>query len=89
MFSSCLHGDAGVAMQSNKPLEGGVALPFPLSCMQQLFVSFDLSFPFVVASMLARLSKPSFSSILPPLERFDRWLSWLPQAHSMLRSYSP
>jgi hypothetical protein len=47
-------------MLSNKPLEGEVALPFPLSCMQQLFLSFDLSIPFVVASsMLARQSKPS------------------------------
>jgi hypothetical protein len=65
MFSSCLHGDKGIAMLSNKPLEGEVALLLLLSCMQQLFLVFDLGFPFVVASMLARQSKPSVSSILP------------------------
>jgi hypothetical protein len=71
VFGSCLHGDKGVAMLSNKPLEVKVALPLPLSRMQQLFVLFDLGFPFVVASILVGQSKPSISSILRPLEWFD------------------
>jgi predicted trehalose synthase len=32
---------------------------------------FDLSFPFVVSSMLVRQGKPNVCPILGPLERFD------------------
>jgi hypothetical protein len=72
MLDSSLHGDEGVSMLSNEPLEGEVALALPQSCMQQLFMSFDLSFPFVVSSMLVGQGKPSISPILGPLKRFDR-----------------
>jgi hypothetical protein len=64
-----VHGDEGVTMLSNEPLEGKVALPLPFSRMQQLFMSFDLGLPFVFASILVRQGKPSVSSILRPLER--------------------
>jgi len=67
-----MHGDQGISMLSNKPLEGKVALPLPHSRMQQLFMVFDLSFPFVFASILAGQRKPSVSSILGSLVWFDQ-----------------
>ena len=58
MLRSCLHGDEGVMMLSNKFLQRKIALSFPFSSMEQLFMSFDLGFPFVRASMLVRQGKP-------------------------------
>jgi hypothetical protein len=72
VFSRCLRGDESESMMSNKPLEGKVALPFPKSRMQQLFVAPDLGFLFVVSSILVGQSEPRHSSILRPLERLDR-----------------
>jgi hypothetical protein len=63
MPSSSLHGDEGVSTLSNEPLKGEVALALPQSRTQQLLMSFDLSFPFVVSSMV-RQGKPSVSPIL-------------------------
>jgi hypothetical protein len=60
-------------MLSKKPLKGKVALPLPLSRVQQVFVAFDLGFLFVVASILVGQGKPSLSSILcPALILFDQ-----------------
>jgi hypothetical protein len=71
MLSSSLHGDEGVSMLSNEPLKGKVTLALLQSPMQQLLMSFDLSFPFVVSSMLVRQGKPSVSPIFGPLRRFN------------------
>jgi len=64
---SCLHGDEGVAMPGNELLEKKIAPPFPLSSTEQLFVPFDLCFPFVSSSVLVRQGKPGIPSILASL----------------------
>jgi hypothetical protein len=78
MLSSKLEGDKGVSMLSkNEPLEGKATLALPQSCMQQLLMSFDLSFPFVVSSMLVRSGKPSVSPIL------DLWNGLIDAEHEV------
>jgi hypothetical protein len=67
---------AALAMLSDESLKGEVALPFPLSHMQQLFTSFDLSFPFVVGPA-CWLDKASQAS----LPFFDLWNDLIDAAH--------
>ena len=59
-------------MLCNEPLEGKVALAFPLSCVEKLFVPLDFRFPFVIASVLVGQGKPGILPILALLKWFDR-----------------
>ena len=72
VFSRCLHGNESISVLGNELFQGKITLPFLFSCVQQLLVNLDLSFPLVVASKLAEEGHPSMAPVLRALKGLNR-----------------